>query len=516
MIYHPATRSEQPTIFLVKAFWPLIAIIALVKVWLAYFIPLTGDEAYFDLWARYPALGYYDHPPMVGWWLITIQGMPPVLLRLPALFVSFIPGIVILWLFARSHPVSSRLASLIALTMPLFMFGIGISTDTPIVLFGVLALALCQKAFETRRDLFWLLGGMALGLAFLSKYFAVLLGIGIVVHILLRYRPLWTQAMRAIVLLFFGVTPAIILNLWWNYCNCWYNIQFNLISRNTGAGFNLEGTAVYLVMLIYTLTPWVVWALWRNSVVLRHTSQIRRVELWLIAGVVGLIILGLLSMFRNIGLHWLAVFLPGLVLVLPLLPIVTLQRLAWASLSFAGLHTIALVSLLSMSHDQLAGLVGRSNTLSTVEFYRFPERIAERVAERSEGRPVFTVSYSRSAVLTYYMDETVGVFGTGSRYGRQFDVLSDFAALDGADLVILLFDLHLEPEFAMQFESYQLQEIGRGSSGPWLFEGQAFDFSHYQATTLNKILEQYYQLPNWLPTPRCDFITRYELTPNGV
>ena len=33
---------------------------------------MTGDEAYFVLWGRHPDLGFYDHPPMVGWLLALI------------------------------------------------------------------------------------------------------------------------------------------------------------------------------------------------------------------------------------------------------------------------------------------------------------------------------------------------------------------------------------------------------------------------------------------------------------
>jgi len=32
-------------------------------------VPFTGDEAYFTYWGVYADLGYYDHPPMIGWLL---------------------------------------------------------------------------------------------------------------------------------------------------------------------------------------------------------------------------------------------------------------------------------------------------------------------------------------------------------------------------------------------------------------------------------------------------------------
>ena len=41
----------------------------LFRLWLSAVFPFTGDEAYFVDWGRHPDWGFYDHPPMVGWWL---------------------------------------------------------------------------------------------------------------------------------------------------------------------------------------------------------------------------------------------------------------------------------------------------------------------------------------------------------------------------------------------------------------------------------------------------------------
>ena len=47
----------------------LIGALALIRLLAAAFIPLTEDEAYYRLWAQHPGLGYYDHPPMISWWI---------------------------------------------------------------------------------------------------------------------------------------------------------------------------------------------------------------------------------------------------------------------------------------------------------------------------------------------------------------------------------------------------------------------------------------------------------------
>ena len=50
-----------------RALWGLILGFAALHLALAAFLPLVEDEAYYRLWASAPALGYYDHPPVVAW-----------------------------------------------------------------------------------------------------------------------------------------------------------------------------------------------------------------------------------------------------------------------------------------------------------------------------------------------------------------------------------------------------------------------------------------------------------------
>jgi hypothetical protein len=46
-----------------------------LKIALLWFVPLTGDEAYFIVWGQDLSLGYYDHPPAVGWVLYLLSGI---------------------------------------------------------------------------------------------------------------------------------------------------------------------------------------------------------------------------------------------------------------------------------------------------------------------------------------------------------------------------------------------------------------------------------------------------------
>src|SRR5579864_879579 len=46
-----------------------IAAMLAARLALAAVAPLTEDEAYYRLWSLKPAFGYFDHPPMIAWWV---------------------------------------------------------------------------------------------------------------------------------------------------------------------------------------------------------------------------------------------------------------------------------------------------------------------------------------------------------------------------------------------------------------------------------------------------------------
>ena len=43
-----------------------VAILLLLRLVVAGMLPLSADEAYYWLWSRHLAAGYYDHPPAIA------------------------------------------------------------------------------------------------------------------------------------------------------------------------------------------------------------------------------------------------------------------------------------------------------------------------------------------------------------------------------------------------------------------------------------------------------------------
>jgi 4-amino-4-deoxy-L-arabinose transferase-like glycosyltransferase len=238
---------------------------------------MTGDEAYFVLWGEHPAGGYYDHPPMVGWWLTGLLAVSRAewVLRLPAVLLPLILASGAWWL-VRPHGVErARVAALLVLLAPVNVWNVLITTDTPVILFTMLS-ALAYVAAQRRASLLWyaVTGGL-LGLAFLGKYFAALLGIAYLAHVLFVRRDAGRWA--GFLVLLVAALPAPIYNLWWNSEHCWVNILFNFVNRHGDAGLSWQNPSLYLVSLAYLATPWLLIALWQQRSAVRQAAQ-RSVE----------------------------------------------------------------------------------------------------------------------------------------------------------------------------------------------------------------------------------------------
>ena len=164
----------------------LIAVVAgatFVRLLAGALVPLTEDEAYYRLWSMRPAFGYFDHPPMIAWWIWlgrAIAGDTPLGVRLIPTLATAATSVVTFDL-ARRLGLRDRAASQAAIWLNATLL-VGIAgglavPDVPNALFWVVALRCAMRA--THDDgRWWLAAGAAAGLACLSKYSALFLAPG--------------------------------------------------------------------------------------------------------------------------------------------------------------------------------------------------------------------------------------------------------------------------------------------------------------------------------------------------
>ena len=142
---------------------------------------MAPDEAYYWVWSHALAPGYLDHPPMVALWIragTLLAGEGNFGVRLLGPFAAAL-GTVLL-VRAGDDLLPGRGAGLRAAVLmnATLLFAVGATTmtpDTPLLLFWTMTLWALARLHATGRGHWWLVAGVAAGLALDSKYTAALL-----------------------------------------------------------------------------------------------------------------------------------------------------------------------------------------------------------------------------------------------------------------------------------------------------------------------------------------------------
>ncbi|MDO9621469.1 MAG: hypothetical protein Q7I91_06160, partial [Moraxellaceae bacterium] len=143
-------------------------------------------------------------------------------------------------------------------------------------------------------------------------------------------------------------------------------------------------------------------------------------------------------------------------------------------------------------------------------------KAAELTAANVDQLALATQGYTASSVLSYLAREPVMVMGTGSKYARQDDFITDFRNLDGESVLLFLKRPREVETAAPWFAEYQLFQVEyKGQTFDFLL-GQGFDYAVYKDIVLTEVRDNYYRFPDWLPDCRCDFVSRYFGEADGV
>jgi 4-amino-4-deoxy-L-arabinose transferase-like glycosyltransferase/membrane-associated phospholipid phosphatase len=142
-------------------------------------IELSKDEAYQWLWSKHLALSYYSKPPLIAYtqWLGThLWGDTAFGVRFFAPVIGAALGLLLLrWMAKLADARTAFYLVLVLLATPLLGVGTTLLTIDPLlVMFWTLAMVLGWRAVRQDGTTWhWLGVGLAMGLAFLSKYSAL-------------------------------------------------------------------------------------------------------------------------------------------------------------------------------------------------------------------------------------------------------------------------------------------------------------------------------------------------------
>jgi hypothetical protein len=166
-----------------------VTILALVALRLvaAAWTPLTFDEAYYWMWSKHLAGGYYDHPPMVAI-VIRLGTMIAGDTELGVRVVSILLALPMSWavyrtaaILFRGQRVAATATILLNITLMAAIGTLIVTPDAPLLVASSFVLFFLAKVLESGRGAWWLAVGAAVGAGLLSKYTALFFGPAILI-----------------------------------------------------------------------------------------------------------------------------------------------------------------------------------------------------------------------------------------------------------------------------------------------------------------------------------------------
>ena len=290
-------RLRFPRLFLL-----ILGCLLLVNLIQAGATQLIYDEAYYWYYAQYPAWGYFDHPPMVGWMIalggVFFEG------ELGVRLLSCLMGIgtfLAVWEMI-DHPgkkdhipaISAWLFSIVLLNA----YGFLSLPDTPLLFFSALFLSLYKKFLSKPGPWIALLLGLSMAAMMYSKYHGALVILFVVFSnpSLLKNRLAWLALLVSLL----AYTP----HLLWLYQEDFVSVRYHLFERPNEAYRFTKFTLGFFLNLIalFGLTfPWV----FKGLIAFRPSD---RFEKSLVSVIYGVVLFFFLSSFqRRVQTQWLIV-----------------------------------------------------------------------------------------------------------------------------------------------------------------------------------------------------------------
>jgi len=389
-----------------------LAVWGIVNLLQARFTPLDNDEAYYWMYSKYLAWGYFDHPPMIAL-MIKIGYLffhNELGVRLLTVFSQLIT-LYLIWLITdkeiREKKGNVLIFYMLAVLMPVnTVYGFISTPDAPLILFTAVFLLIYKHFLVEESSKNTILLGLSIAALAYSKYHGAIL-----ILLVILSNPRLLKSLR----FYMAEAIAFILlmpHFYWQYSNGFPSVKYHLVERVSA--FNPEHVPDYLVSQFSFHNPFLlvilVWIMikvksgnlfdkalnyiFTGFLIFFFISSFRyRVEpQWTAVICVPALIL----LFNNIGFKpWLKNYIKWVTIIL--FPLFIVARLA------AAIDFLPLSFLKNEFHNKKQWV----NDISTI----------------AGNRPVvFTNSYQQPSVYTFYSGKLAYTLDNLSYRKTQYDL----------------------------------------------------------------------------------------------
>ena len=297
----------------------LIGVSTLVRAFLAATLEFGNDEVYYYLYALYPDLSHFDHPPMVGiviqLFTFNLKFDSELFIRFASIVFGSVNTFLVFRIGKKINDEKTGFYAALLYTSSIYAFvitGIFILPDTPQMLFWLLTMCisvdiLAKRDISKSDERKMLLAGILIGFGMLSKYTSVYLWVAMGSYIVV-YNRLWLKKPS----LYFSVLISAILFtpvIYWNVENNFISLGYqggrvNLLDSGIRPDYFLMeilGEFFYNNPVNFVI---IIFALWAYIFKKRHFISKENFRIIALTGLPLIATFIFFSFFRRTLPHW--------------------------------------------------------------------------------------------------------------------------------------------------------------------------------------------------------------------
>lgn len=387
------------------------------------FTELLDDEAYYWVWSKQLAFGYFDHPPLVALWIkignLFFEG------ELGLRFFSTLSFSLALYLIflciedKRKWQYVPLFFLLIISTALLNIYGFITVPDTPLLLFTALFLYIYKLFLEKNSLLLALLLGISMAGMLYSKYHGILVIFFILLSNLrlLRNKYFWIASL-------FGA-GLFLPHILWQLEQDFPSIRYHLFERSKKP-YKFEYTLMHFVNLIAIIGltfPVIYYAFFKQKAQSLFQKGLQFM-------VYGTIVFFFLSSFKtSTQAQWNGPLLIPLVLLTFSYFIDHLKARKW--LLYLGLANllVMIIARILLANAELSPVLLETHNANSW---------AQDLKEKTGGRPlVFKSSYKRASKYRFYTGIKTHSYSSLRTRQSQYDLYDFEKAMQGEQLTVV-------------------------------------------------------------------------------
>lgn len=387
----------------------------------SYFTRLFEDEAYYWVWSKNLAFGYFDHPPMVALWVkissFFFDGELGV--RFFSI-ISFTLMLIIIWKIIDIPKKQNYVwlyFLLVVSTALLNVYGFITTPDTPLLLFVALFLY-AYKLFLKKESWFHVfLLGFSMAAMLYSKYHGVLVIFFVVLSnlSLLKNRKIWIAGFLGFVLF--------LPHLYWQYVNDFPSFRYHLMERSKKP-YDISFSIMHIVnqIVIVGITfPLIYRAFFKQKTKSKFDKSLKYL-------VYGFIIFFFISSFStNPQAQWTGVILIPLIILTFTYFIKNEKARKWLIIIGSIQFVIILIARVFLANEDLSPL--------KLEPHASKVWVPILKDKTNEKPIVFVNSYRNASVYNFYTRIKTHSYSILKGRKSQYDIINSESIMQNKDVV---------------------------------------------------------------------------------